>query len=554
MSLPAQGRKGRARADLGVPETTDAMLNGRHARPAAIAGVAAGSLALGVSELLAGAVRRAPSLVGAVGDLVIDWLPPPIVHFGIETFGSSDKAVLVGAILVTSALAAAGLGRLALGAFRWAAIGFAAFGVVGVLAALRDPQAGLVPVLASAVVAVAVGLGALRLLLRLVPRAPTVAPSPPPPISPTEPDAGPAMAQPIGVPDRRAFLVAAGTVAGGAVVFCGLGRHLSQGQAAASRGRYQLPGVANPVSTPIAASVDVPGVTPVVVPASRFYQIDTRLLGPPAVDADRWRLRIGGLVERPYELGLSELLALPMVEEYVTLCCVSNEVGGELVGNAAWRGVRLADLLERAGVQRHGTQVVGRSVDGFTVGFPTEAVFDGRTALVAVGMNGELLTPGHGFPARLVVAGLYGYVSATKWLSEIELAHWDAFDAYWIPRGWSKRGPIKTQSRIDTVSPRPPVAGPVAVAGVAWAPTRGIRRVEIQVDDEPWSDATLAAPLSDETWRQWVYHWQASPGTHRLRVRATDGRGEIQTATESPPQPDGATGYHTVQIAVRERD
>jgi hypothetical protein len=233
------------------------------------------------------------------------------------------------------------------------------------------------------------------------------------------------------------------------------------------------------------------------------------------------------------------------------LCCVSNEVGGDLVGNAAWRGVPLTDVLNRAGVQRGATQIVGRSVDGFTIGFPTDVAFDGRHALVAVGMNGELLPALRGFPARLVVPGLYGYVSATKWLTEIQLTTWDAFDAYWVPRGWSKRAPIKTQSRIDAVSPLPAVAGPVAVAGVAWAPTRGISRVEVKVDDEPWAEARLAASLADDAWRQWVFRWNASPGDHVLSVRATDGRGDTQTAQETTPDPDGATGYHTVQVKVR---
>jgi len=258
------------------------------------------------------------------------------------------------------------------------------------------------------------------------------------------------------------------------------------------------------------------------------------------------------MVERPYELSFADLLAMPMVEEYVTLCCVSNEVGGDLVGNAAWRGVPLVDLLSRSGVRRGATQIVGRSVDGFTVGFPTDLAFDGRHALVAVGMNGDLLSSLRGFPARLVVPGLYGYVSATKWLTEIELTTWDGYDAYWVPRGWAKKAPIKTQSRIDTVSPLPPVAGPMAVAGVAWAPTRGIARVEVQVDDERWAEASLADSLSDDTWRQWVYRWQAAAGNHVLRVRATDGRGDTQTSEVSDPAPDGATGYHTVRVAVHE--
>ena len=533
--------------------TTDPVVRRGLLSPGAVSGIAAGCLALGVTELVAGALRGAPSLVGAVGDAVIEWLPPRIVHFGIETFGANDKAVLVTGILIISAVAAAALGRVAVRSFQRAATGFAAFGVIGAWAALRDAQAGLAPVLVSTVSSVAVGVGTLRLLQRVAAGEPVL------PgrwrraaVPGTRDFSSPVpAAQPIGVPDRRAFLVAAGTVAGGALAFTGLGRHVTGRQAAASRGRYQLPGVLTRVSPAANASVDVPGITPVVTPSSSFYTIDTRLLGPPAVDVDRWRLRVSGLVERPYELSFAELLAMPMVEEYVTLCCVSNEVGGDLIGNAAWRGVRLSEILQRAGVKPQATQVVGRSVDGFTVGFPTDAVFDGRTALVAVGMNGDLLPVRHGFPARLVVAGLYGYVSATKWLSQIELTTWDAFDAYWIPRGWSKRGPIKTQSRIDTISPSPPVAGPVAVAGAAWAPTRGISRVELQIDDGPWADANLAAALSDESWRQWSYRWHATAGTHRLRVRATDGDGETQTATVSSPQPDGATGYHTVEVTVR---
>jgi DMSO/TMAO reductase YedYZ molybdopterin-dependent catalytic subunit len=242
-----------------------------------------------------------------------------------------------------------------------------------------------------------------------------------------------------------------------------------------------------------------------------------------------------------------------MEEEYVTLACVSNEVGGDLVGNASWRGVPLSTLLERAGVKRGADQIVGRSVDGFTVGFPTELASDGRHALVAVGMNGELLPADHGFPARLVVAGLYGYTSATKWLEEVHLTTWDGFDAYWIPRGWSKFAPVKVASRIDTIRPSSPVvAGPVVVGGVAWAPHRGIDRVEVQVDDEPWRDAELAEELSRSAWRQWLFRWPATAGDHRLRVRATAGDGETQTADIVPPAPDGATGHHAVRIRVEE--
>src|SRR5438309_870668 len=317
---------------------------------AALAGVLAAALALGLTQFVAGAVHRVPSLVGAVGGTVVDWLPGPVVRFGIKTFGTDDKTFLVGVVLILCAVAAAWLGAAGARDFRRAAAGFAVFGLVGFLAALRDPQASGVAVFASTVGAVAVGLGALTLLLRLACRSrPSAAPAPT------------ARAEPIGVPDRRQFLAAAGVVAAGAVVSASAGRRLTQSAARASRRHYSLPPVAHPVLPPPAeAMVDVAGVAPLVVPGNRFYRTDTRLLGPPVVDADRWRLRVTGMVDHPYELTFSELLALPMVEEYLTLCCVSNEVGGDLVGNAAWRGVPLTDVLNRAGVQRGATQIVGR--------------------------------------------------------------------------------------------------------------------------------------------------------------------------------------------------
>jgi hypothetical protein len=252
-------------------------------------------------------------------------------------------------------------------------------------------------------------------------------------------------------------------------------------------------------------------------------------------------------------LAYDELLAMPMAERDVTLACVSNGVGGRYVGNARWLGVPLGDLLERAGVQAGATQIVGRSVDDFTVGFPTEAAFDGRTAMVAVGMNGEPLPIAHGFPARLVVAGLYGYVSATKWLAEIELTTWEAFDAYWIPRGWAKEAPIKLQSRIDVPRKNQEVtAGLVPVAGVAWSPPVGIGAVEVRIDDGPWVAAELGPLAGSESWRQWSYAWNAGPGGHVLTVRAIDADGNVQDEARRPPRPDGATGYHTIRVFVQE--
>ena len=513
---------------------------------AAIAGLVGGGVALGVSEWLAGLASGVPSLVGAVGQTAIDWSPGSLVHLGITLLGHHDKTFVVAVILVVSALAAAELGMVAARS-RWAArAGFAGFGLIGVVAASRDPQARVVEVVLTAALSVLAGIVSMELLLKLAPRPAGAEPSPRR-IPTWQPGWRPSAEY-----SRRAFFAAAAAGGALAAVAAAGGRRLATQAVAATRRLVNLPPVAEPVPAPTAAnSVSVPGVTPIVVPNGDFYRIDTRLLGPPSVDVGSWRLRITGKVDRPQIFTWDELAAMPMVEAYVTLQCVSNEVGGNLVGNAAWRGVPLSDLLNRAGVHPDADQIVGRSVDGFTVGFPASAPSDGRVAMVALGMNGELLPATHGFPARLIVAGLYGYVSATKWLTEIELTRFDAYDSYWVQRGWDRLGPIKTESRIDTIAPNPPVAGPTVLAGVAWAPTRGIRKVEVQIDDTPWGVARLAEPLSDDTWRQWSFPWTARAGHHVIRVRATDGHGQTQTAVNAEPLPNAATGYHTVTVNVR---
>jgi DMSO/TMAO reductase YedYZ molybdopterin-dependent catalytic subunit len=291
------------------------------------------------------------------------------------------------------------------------------------------------------------------------------------------------------------------------------------------------------------------GADPYFTPNADFYRIDTALTVP-RVSVGGWSLSITGLVGRELRLSYDDLLRREIVEADVTLVCVSNEVGGRLAGNARWLGVRLDDLLAEAGIDAAADQVVGRSVDGFTAGFPTAAL-DGRDALVAVGMNGEPLPVEHGYPARLVVPGLYGYVSAVKWLSEIELTRFADFDAYWVRRGWAADGPIKLQSRIDAPRGLSTVAaGTVAVAGVAWAPTRGIDAVELQFDDGEWVAATLAAEHAVDTWRQWSFAWEATPGRHTVRVRATERGGAIQTGDRSEPFPSGATGQHQIVVLV----
>jgi DMSO/TMAO reductase YedYZ molybdopterin-dependent catalytic subunit len=405
----------------------------------------------------------------------------------------------------------------------------------GAWAGLRDPQAAVGPTVAAAVLGAAAGAATLAGLLWLA-RESVTAPTPTAPIG-------------AGTASRRAFLVATGAAGAFAAVAAAGGRRVrGASPAARARATIVLPAPASAVSVPAAQPFAVSGLTAYVTPNDDFYRIDTALFLP-QVDIATWQLAITGMVDRPVELTYDELLAEDLVEVPITIACVSNEIGGDLVGNAVWLGVPLARLLDRAGVQPGATQIVGRSVEGFTVGFPTDVALDGREGLVAIGMNGEPLPVAHGFPARLVVPGLYGYVSATKWLREIELTTLDAFDAYWVPRGWSKEAPIKTASRIDV--PRGEVAsGPVAVAGVAWAPHRGIRAVEVQVDDGPWDRAQLGRAASDDTWVQWTFDWTASPGKHRLRVRAIDGDDEVQIEESAPPAPDGATGYHARTIRV----
>ena len=495
-------------------------------RRGALAGLLAGGVALAVGELVAGSGASGRAPVIAVGDLVIDNVPRPVKDLAIETFGTNDKVALLVGIYAVLAVIAAALGIAATRRFATGAVGIALFGAVGVLAALQGDDAGAAEVLAPVLGALA-AIGALRVLVGAI-----------------EEPTGSGL-------DRRRFLVLAAGAAAVGVSAAAVGRFLQgRGSAAASRLAVVLPRPAMPApAIPAAADLGIDGLSPFLTPIDDFYRIDVNLIVP-QVEAEGWRLKISGLVDDEIELTYDDVLALPLVEEDVTLACVSNEVGGDLVGNARWLGTPLLPLLERAGIDRRADQVVARSVDGFTVGFPVDALRDGRAALLAVGMNGEPLPIRHGFPARLVVAGLYGYVSATKWLEEIELSRFDAFDPYWIKRGWAVEAPIKTQARIDT--PRGRASGAtVPVAGVAWAPTRGIEAVEVRVDDGVWRECELSAEVGADTWRQWRYRWDdPSPGRHQLTVRATDGSGETQPEERVPPFPDGATGWHSVTVTI----
>ncbi len=366
---------------------------------------------------------------------------------------------------------------------------------------------------------------------------------------------GAARVEPDPSPARRSFLVRAGVLGGLAIVGGGLGRRMLEGRAAqVTAAATEIPAAVDPVALPGPdASFAIDGLTPLVVPNADFYRIDTALITP-AVDLNGWSLRVFGMVDREVTLTFDDLMELPLIERYVTIACVSNEVGGNLVGNAKWTGVRLGDVLDMAGVQPGATQLVPRSVDGWTAGFPTAWLTDPahpRDAMIAVKMNDQPLPAEHGFPARLIVPGLYGYVSATKWLAELELTTLEAFDAYWVPRGWAKEAPILTQSRIDVPRSGSSVrAGVVQVAGVAWAPDRGISKVEVSLDGGEWQPATLATEIGPQTWVQWQVGLQAAAGNHVIAVRATDGTGETQTDQVTRPDPDGARGYHQIGVQV----
>ncbi|MDT9687113.1 molybdopterin-dependent oxidoreductase [Streptomyces sp. P9(2023)] len=524
------------------PTRTDRLL-------AVLGGILSGYVALAVADLLAGRIRQEAGPVTAVGDVVVDRTPAAVEQWAIRTFGASDKTVLLLGIVLILGLIAAGLGLLALRHRVAGAAGVLAFGVVGALAAASRPDSdSALDALPSLVGALAGALLLYVLMGRLLASEDSDR------SDPSEVPGAAARA------DRRSFLVVAAATGLAATAGAALGRAAgpSAGDSAtASRRALRLPRPASAApAVPRGAQLDVPGISRFLTPNKDFYRVDTALLVP-KVDADSWRLRIHGSgVRRELSLSLPELMAREVVERDITLACVSNEVGGPYIGNARWLGVRLADLLREAGVRPPSEggpadQLVARSVDGMTIGTPVEDVMDGRDALLAFGMNGEPLPLDHGFPVRMIVPGLYGYVSACKWIESIELTTFDAYDAYWVPRGWAAQAPVKTQSRIDT--PRSlgrPDAGTVMIAGVAWAQGRGIARVEVRVDDGPWQEARLGAEDSRDTWRQWVHPWQAEPGRHTLTVRATDGTGATQPEERTDTAPDGAAGWHSVEVTV----
>jgi len=507
---------------------------------AGLIGLLAAGVSLGVGQLVAAAFRPVAAPVIAVGNRFIVLTPEPVKRWAIDRFGTGDKSALLTGIYLVLALAAVLVGLAAARRLRYGLAGVALLGVLGGYCALTAPAHRAGDAVPSVLGALA-GLGCLAALHRAAER---------------DAIAGPARRQPDGqlVTGRRRFL-SAGLTAAGVALVGGLGGRLAQFSrfdANAARARITLPPPAEPA--PVPAGFDLgKGAVPFQTPNNRFYRIDTAL-SVPQLDPGSWRLRIHGNVRRELQLSYADLLARPLVERWITLTCVSNEVGGDLISTALFRGVRLADLLREAGVAADADQLVATSSDGMTIGTPTATVLDGRDALLAVGMNGQPLPVEHGFPVRMVVPGLYGYVSACKWIVDLEATTFAAYQAYWVRGGWAPRGPVRLASRIDRPSGSQAVrvGTEIPVAGVAWHQHTGISRVEVQVDDEAWQPAVLARVPSADTWRQWVWLWTPrTPGRHRLRVRAYDAGGTAQDATPADPFPAGATGLHTIAVTAR---
>lgn len=489
-----------------------------------LAGVVSAAIALGVGELVAVFVRPESAPIIAVGNRVVELSPETWTRWAISNFGKHDKDVLIGGLLVLLAVFAAVVGLLAERNLLIGYAGIALFTAWGVYCAVsvRGSQGtDVLPVLIGGAAAAA----ALQHLLQ----------------------------QPEQQDGRRQFLVGTAALAGLAALTGFGGRWWQHREYDVDESIKQvagkLPVPRTPAAEPKGADLGLSG-QPWQTPAKDFYRVDTTLTVP-QVSADGWKLRIHGMVDREITLDYDELLARPFVERWITLCCVSNEVGGPLIGNARWLGTPLADLLREAGVHADADQLLMTDVNGMSIGAPAKVVLDGREGLLAVGMNGAPLPQEHGFPVRVVVPGLYGYVSACKWIVDIEATTYEQ-RAYWVAEGWVAQPKLELASRIDT--PRNGAklrsGASVPVAGVAWDQHVGVSAVEVQVDDGPWQHAGLAPVPSTDTWRQWVWRWTPTAGKHVLRVRATDASGNPQTPTPAEPYPAGATGYHAITVTA----
>jgi DMSO/TMAO reductase YedYZ molybdopterin-dependent catalytic subunit len=537
---------------------------------AALAGVIGGGVFLATAELFALLFARAASPILAVGGFVIDIVPQPFKEFAIATFGEYDKiALLAGlglAVLIASAIAGIlQLVRPPLGVIALVVAGVLSTAAIVTRAAVA-PLAFLPPVLgtiAGSIVLVllcrrlrgwrdsAVGTrGARAAGAEAVGAEDSGAGI----AEPEDGGVGPAEVEPArpGIDRRRFFVLAA--LAGASALVVGItARTVSMAVSSveAIRSALKLPTPKTTVTVPQGAELDIPGLSKLFTPNKDFYRVDTALTVP-SIDPDTWRLVIDGMVDQRVEMSFQDILDMGLDEYAITLTCVSNEVGGELVGNAKWLGVPLRDVLKKAGVKSGADMVLSRSIDGYTASTPLSALTDDDLdAILAVGMNGEPLPLEHGFPVRMVVPGLYGYVSATKWLTELKVTTFAQDEAYWTPRGYSAEAPIKFASRVDTPKIGEAVAaGKIPIAGVAWAQSVGIDRVEVSIDDGDWMPATLSAPINDDTWVQWFMEWDATPGTHYVAVRAVNKNGDLQIQERAPIAPNGSSGWQRSLIRV----
>lgn len=525
---------------------------------AALSGVIAAAVLLAVSELAAAFVSPQASPLLAVGSFVIDIVPRPVKELAITMFGGFDKAALLIGVGLAAAIAAAVAGLVQHRRPPWGAVLLALGGAAGTAAVATRAGAGLlavVPTIAGTAAGVVVLVLLAGRLRRWADAAGTAG------AASGAADEGPAPATGSAPPasedrtrvDRRSFFRFALVAAAGAVVL-GAGSRIWTATTASIDGirrALRLPEPRTRVTVPAGAELDVPGISPLITPNADFYRVDTALVMP-SVDPGSWRLAVDGMVAEPFEIGFDDLVAMGLDEYAITLTCVSNEVGGELVGNAMWLGVPVRELLRRARPAAGADMVLSRSVDGFTASTPLASLTDdGLDAILAVGMNGEPLPLEHGFPVRMVVPGLYGYVSATKWLTRLTVTTFEKDQGYWTSRGYSAKAPIKFSSRVDTPKLGAPVtAGTVPIAGVAWAQTVGIERVEVSIDNGPWQPANLSTPIGVDTWVQWMLPWQAEPGTHYIAVRAVDKAGNLQIEQSAPIAPDGSSGWQRTLVRV----
>lgn len=502
-----------------------------------LAGFASAAVLFSVAQLVSAFFATSSAPLVAMGSVFIDLTPPWLKDFAIAAFGTNDKVALFISIGVVVAAAAVLLGILAGRSFAVAVACISVLAMAIGSAVLSRPATGLVD-LTPIILGAMAGLASLRWLATLAARS-----------RQSFSDSAPASGT-----SRRNFLLGTVLTLVGAAVATGVGNALSatRNLADTARSALGLPVAKVPAKAPPAdAQVEVAGMPQFITPNKDFYRIDTAL-SVPRINPSDWSLRVHGMVEREFTMGFEELLALDLVENYLTLTCVSNPVGGQLVGNAKWLGYPLRKILERAVPTAGADMVLSTSIDGFSASTPLDVLTDDRMALLAIGMNGEPLPLEHGFPVRMVVPGLYGFVSATKWVVDLEVTRFADKAAYWTTRGWSDRGPIKLSSRVDVPRPFASVpAGKVIMGGTAWAQTRGISKVQVQIDDGDWTDAELGAEASVDTWRQWRYEWDGgSSGNHTVSVRAVDGHGEVQSREKADPVPNGASGWQRVQFSV----